>query len=490
MGLMRLVPRLTLYMLVSIGLVFAIDTAVTLRSDLALLDSDARRDGALLGRDLAIAAAEVWRDGGEQSAFDLAERWDEAAAGIEARIVLLDAPPGAERSPEVVDAAARLADTNRAVQIRTLRGEEPRLFTYMRIDAPDGRPAFLEVSEPLLFEETHVATRVPRKLATAAAMVLLCGTVAWWAGLRVVGRPVEQLIAKAHRIGDGDFQGPIEVAGRSEFADLAAALNRTAEMLAESGRRLVAESGARIAALEQLRHADRLTTVGKLAAGLAHELGTPLNVISGRAQMIATGESEGPDDLVHSARVIRDQAERMTRIVRQLLDFARLRAGQREPAELGRLARDAVGFLAPFAGKHGVRLTCVSGEHPIEARVDADQIQQALTNLIVNAVQASSRGSEVAVRVLARDCDAGADPRRSAGRFAVIEVEDTGAGIPAEQLSTIFDPFFTTKPVGEGTGLGLSVVLGIVEEHGGRVEVASEPGRGSRFSVSLPARET
>jgi signal transduction histidine kinase len=487
---MRLVPRLTLYMLVPIGLVFALDTAVTLRSDLALLDSDARRDGALFGRDLAIAVGEVWRDGGEQAALEVAERWDEAAAGIEARIVLLDAPHGAERGPEVPDATARLAGTDRAVQVRTLRGEEPWLFTYMRIDAPDGRPAALELSEPLLFEETHVATRVPRKLATAAAMVLLCGIVAWWAGLRVVGRPVEQLIAKAHRIGDGDFHGPIEVAGRGEFADLAAALNHTAEMLADSGRRLVAESVARIAALEQLRHADRLTTVGKLAAGLAHELGTPLNVISGRAQMIATGESEGLGDVVHSAQVIRDQAERMTRIVRQLLDFARLRTGQRAPTEIGRLARDAIGFLAPFAGKHGVQLAYVRGEHPIEVRVDADQIQQALTNLIVNAVQASSRGSEVAVRILTRECDAGDDPRRAAGRFVVIEVEDTGVGIPAEQLPTIFDPFFTTKPVGEGTGLGLSVVLGIVEEHGGRVEVASESGRGSRFSVFLPADDT
>ncbi len=486
---MRLVPRLTLYLLVPIGLVFALDTALNLRADLALLDADTRRDTGLLARELAIAVGEVWQESGEQAASRLAERWDELTAGVEGRLVFLDAPPGAPDAPEVAIAASRFGASDRPVQVRSLRGGEPRLFTYMRIDAPGGRPAALEVSEPLRFEETHVAERIPPKLATAAIMVLLCGIVAWWVGQRVVGRPVEQLIAKAQRIGAGDFTGPLRIPGHGELAALAGALDRTAEMLAESGRRLAAESDARIEALEQLRHADRLTTVGKLAAGIAHELGTPLNVVSGRAQMMATGETEGPEDVLHSARVIREQAERMAQIVRQLLDFARLRTGERKATEVGRLARDAIGLLSSFAGRHGVRLIGLPADEQLTVRADADQIQQALTNLIVNAVQASPRGSEVAVRVFARRCDAADGSARAATRYAAIEVADEGTGISAEQMPTIFDPFFTTKPAGEGTGLGLSVVLGIVEEHGGRVEVASEPGRGSRFTLLLPAED-
>lgn len=482
---MRLVPRLTLYLLVPIGLVFALDTALTLRSDLALLDSDLRRDGAVLSRELATATEEIWQDSGEQAALEVAERWDEAESGIDARIVFLDVPPGSPSSPEVAAAADGLGRRS-PFQIRAVRGEEPRLFTYRRIDAPDGRRVAFEISEPLRYEQAHLASRIPRKLATAAAMVLLCGIVAWRVGVRVVGRPVQQLIDKANRIGAGDFADPVVVDGRGELADLAGALNTTAEMLAESVRQLAAESGARIAALEQLRHADRLTTVGELAAGLAHELGTPLNVVSGRAQMIATGESDGPEDVLRSARVIRDQTDRMTRIVRQLLDFARLRTGRRSPTGIDRLARDTIGFLTPLAAKHGVRLACVAEQEAIEVAVDAGQIQQALTNLIVNAVQASPRGSEVTVRVLTRELDVARDPRHAAGRYALIEVEDAGVGIPAESLPTIFDPFFTTKPVGEGTGLGLSVVRGIVEEHGGWIDVSSELGRGSRFSVSLP----
>lgn len=481
---MRLVPRLTLYLLVPIGLVFALDTALNLRADLALLDADTRRDTSLLARELAIAVGEVWQESGERAAFELAERWDELTAGVEGRIVFLDAPPSTPDGPEVAISPSRLGD--RVTQVRSLRGDEPRLFTYTRIDAPGGRAAALEVSEPLRFEETHVAERIPLKLATAAAMVLLCGIVAWWVGQRVVGRPVQQLIAKAQRIGSGDFTGPLGIRGHGELPDLAAALDRTAEMLAESGRRLAAESDARIAALEQLRHADRLTTVGKLAAGIAHELGTPLNVVSGRAQMMVTGETEGPEDVIHSARVIREQAERMTQIVRQLLDFARLRTGERKATEVGRLARDAIELLSSFASRHGVRLTCLPVEGRLTARVDADKIQQALTNLIVNAVQASPRGSEVAVRVFTREGDAA---EHAATRYSAIEVADEGTGISAEQLPTVFDPFFTTKPAGEGTGLGLSVVLGIVEEHGGRIEVASEPGRGSRFTVLLPAED-
>jgi signal transduction histidine kinase len=117
---------------------------------------------------------------------------------------------------------------------------------------------------------------------------------------------------------------------------------------------------------------------------------------------------------------------------------------------------------------------------------DASQLAQALTNLVVNAIQATPQGGHVRIAVEARDVGAGAPGERAPGPHVVLEVQDDGEGIPADRLGAVFDPFFTTKPVGEGTGLGLSVAHGIVEEHGGWIDVRSEPGRGSAFRIWLP----
>jgi signal transduction histidine kinase len=224
-----------------------------------------------------------------------------------------------------------------------------------------------------------------------------------------------------------------------------------------------------------------------LASGLAHELGTPLNVVAGRAKMIATGEIESPEEGTESARIIVEQTERMTRIVRQLLDFARRRGSEKRNADLGALARQTAELLDPLAVKRGVSLRCEEPSGRVSAAVDASQIQQALTNLVVNAIQASDRGRGVSIAVSLRD-EAPEGPRgpRPGGPWAVIEVRDQGSGIPREHLPEVFDPFFTTKAVGEGTGLGLSIAHGIAEEHGGWIDVESEPQRGSCFRIWLP----
>jgi signal transduction histidine kinase len=485
---MRLVRRLTLLLLIPIGLVFALDTVLTLRADVALLDSDMRQDDAVLGRDLADAVEQVWSVRGEAAAFDLVDRWDAEHTGVETRIVLLDAAAGAPHAPRASVAGDVVENAHKPVQVTVTRGDESLLFTYVSLSG-GARPSALELSEPFSRARDHFARHVPGKLATVLALVLLCGVVAWRVGVRVVGEPVAALVEKARRIGAGDFSAPIELPDRGEFSVLAKETNAMAAALDASARRLAGESAARIAALEQLRHADRLTTVGKLASGLAHELGTPLNVVSGHAQMILTGETREPSELEHAARVIVDQAGRMARIVRQLLDFARRSGGRREPADVARLVRETVALLGPLAWKRGVRLAAPDGSATVPARVDADQLQQVITNLVMNAVQASEKGSVVSIRVSARDVAQTPSPRHRPGRHAVLEVEDQGHGIPAEQLPAIFDPFFTTKPLGEGTGLGLAVVYGIVEEHGGWVEVTSEPDEGSCFAIFVPVGE-
>jgi signal transduction histidine kinase len=260
------------------------------------------------------------------------------------------------------------------------------------------------------------------------------------------------------------------------------------DRLLEADARAQNESRLRLSTMEQLRHADRLSTVGTLAAGLAHELGTPLNVVLGRAKMIAAGEVTG-DEAKGNARTVAEQAERMARIIRQLLDFARRRAPHGTVTDVRQTAEQTLALLTPMAKKASVALVRKGTDEPAKAKVDADQLQQVLTNLVVNGIHSMPRGGTLSVVV---DRVRHLPPDYVSGHgeeWIRVAVRDEGTGIPPEALPHIFDPFFTTKGVGEGTGLGLSVAFGIVREHGGWIGVESEPGKGSCFRVYLPVEK-
>ncbi len=239
----------------------------------------------------------------------------------------------------------------------------------------------------------------------------------------------------------------------------------------------------RVAATQELRHAERLNTLGKLAAGGAHELGTPLNVIMGRADLIARGLVD--DETARaSAVIIHQQGERMERIVRGLLDFGHRGGTDSHPEELLKLCQDTADLLRSLAKTRGVEIT-VRGRQ-LEASVNRGELQQVIGNLLSNAVYALRAGgnieisvSEVNARVLEND-------DRRPRPYAMIGVRDSGTGIPAEHVPHLFEPFFTTRPVGEGTGLGLSVAYGIVRDHGGAIQLRTKLGEGTTFFVYLP----
>jgi len=249
-------------------------------------------------------------------------------------------------------------------------------------------------------------------------------------------------------------------------------------------KKLADETERRLAAGEQLRHADRLTTVGKLASGVAHELGTPLNVVSGRAKMIVRGQAVGPA-VAESAQTIVEQSERMTQIIKQLLGFARRRQPQQKQESLRAIAERTLALLRHMAEKAGITFASLDGVPDPVVQVDTSMIEQALTNLVVNAIQAMPTGGTISVRLGADVITPPADIEGPVAEYAYVCVEDQGVGMTSEQMTHAFEPFFTTKDVGEGTGLGLSVAYGIVRDHGGWIGVASEIGKGSRFSIYL-----
>jgi two-component system NtrC family sensor kinase len=250
------------------------------------------------------------------------------------------------------------------------------------------------------------------------------------------------------------------------------------------------ETSARQETVEQLRHRDRLALVGQIASGIAHEVGTPLNVIAGRARLITEPDTTLEEARGHALAVL-EQSERVATTIRQLLDFARRRGPQHARINLHDLARRVLDLLRPLAAKRKVEIELVQWGEPPIAAVDATQIEQALSNLIMNAVQAvTNKGGEpglvkVRVEVVSR-APRDAAPGEPASEHIALSVEDNGVGVAPENLQRIFEPFFTTQRSGQGTGLGLSITNEIVRDHRGWIEVESEVLRGSRFTAYLP----
>jgi len=344
------------------------------------------------------------------------------------------------------------------------------------VNVPVGSRGSIELVQRLDEERAVVLGIVQERLVVVFVAIACAAVLSILAGVRIVGRPMSALAAYARRIGTGDLQERVTVNGNDEIAELAGEMDRMAQNLLAARASADAEAQAKLEATEQLRHAERLGTVGRLAAGMAHELGTPLSVIGGRAKMISQPDTSR-DECVQYAKVITAQVERMIKIMRGLLHFARRTPARKQPTNLRDVASRVVDLLRPLAKKQDVKLVLVDG-NPATAMADESQLEQAIANLVVNAVQSMRAPGEVVVEV--KECHA------KDRDWVCVSVTDHGEGIREADLPRIFEPFFTTKDVGEGTGLGLAVTYGIVEDHGGFANVDSEVGRGSRFTLHFP----
>lgn len=226
---------------------------------------------------------------------------------------------------------------------------------------------------------------------------------------------------------------------------------------------------------EQLRHADRLATIGQLSAGIAHELNEPLGNILGFAEL-AKQTSGLPQQAEQDLQKIVKASLYAREIIRKLMLFARQMPQQNSHVDLNQIATEALSFFEARFAKEGIKLVCALAADLPAIVADAAQLTQVLVNLVVNAIQAMPTGGTLTVQTFA-----------DASHVALI-VEDTGIGMSEEVMKQIFVPFFTTKGVGQGTGLGLPVVHGIVNSHGGSIQVQSQVGQGARFEIRLPIK--
>jgi two-component system sensor histidine kinase AtoS len=231
---------------------------------------------------------------------------------------------------------------------------------------------------------------------------------------------------------------------------------------------------------EQVRRADRLAALGRLAGGLAHEIRNPLGIVRAAAQMLASETKAS--ELQEYTTVIRQEVDRVEKLIQELLDYARPRHLALQPLAIGSLVADVAARLQSYAAPRQATIaTDIAPDLPL-IQGDAERLRQCLVNLILNAVQAMPRGGSVAIR-----CQPPA-PASSAGDAApaavTIAIADQGEGIAPDDLGRIFEPFFSTKA--QGAGLGLAVVQQIVQEHGGEIGVTSIVGQGSTFTIRLP----
>ena len=483
---MKLTRKFTAALVLGIFAVLAVYGVVRIRMESDEFLRDTLADHRALGRALAVSVGEVWALDGEARALALIDRLNEKDSPVRIRWVWLD-PKASDyykpRAPaQILVAIARggtayWKDDNDA--------DAGRLYSYMPVRVADARMGALELSESLFPQLLHERAAIFAILAAIVAIVVLSGILAWALGVWLVGSPIQALVDKARRVGSGNFSGPLPEHGTDELSILAREMNVMSAALSAATGQVQAETSARLQAMAQLRHADKLMTVGKLASGIAHELGTPLNVVSLRGKMIASGEDVGIA-AQQSSQVIVEQCDRMAGIIRQLLDFARPRRAAKEPTDLAALAQQTLNLLRPLADKKHVALQYGEGAAAM-AHIDAGFLQQALTNLVVNAIQAMPQGGCVTVSIDHPTATPPPDHGGPSQPYTRLFVRDQGTGIQANDLPHLFDPFFTTKGVGEGTGLGLSVSYGMVREHGGWIAVESEVGVGSTFSIFLPS---
>jgi signal transduction histidine kinase len=482
----------------SLALRSALDDLVATSAQLALvpplvgLEADARklRREVAEATSLARFARQAQRLLGEYrlSAF-LGEPGDEVAVAEhefdsayrlwEAQVAADDRDRGPEARESAADVVARVRAVERAVRAlgglepagaraaeppRELLGEESlaRALTAA-FDAHDARIATLLGS---IARQSRVGGAAMGALAVVAlGLALVCP----WLISRWIVRPVLALTRATRELAADDGSDAVAAPAGDEIAELAASFHRMAERLAERTRELDAER-----ARDQVRHAERLASVGTLAAGLAHQINNPVNNILLTAQH-ALGE-DGPD----AARIWREalaasaeEAKRCERIVRGLVAFSRGEPGQKWREDAHQVLRRAHELVAADAAAHQATVELRLDPEPAPILANPIALEQALVNILRNAIQSGPRA-----RVTLRT-------ERSDGSVRV-EIRDDGRGMDREALARLFDPFYTTRGDQGGLGLGLSVARRIVADHGGEIRVASRPGEGTTVTVELP----
>jgi signal transduction histidine kinase len=488
---MSIIYKLTLSMFALSLLVFGIYGTYQLRTESQNLNDDVKQETRLLAYSLLVSVENALRDRQAEDVQELLQQLERLKPSIDVRIYIQNRTiirSGAESLiwPEYVEYALFRA---------ALEGEIKQF--YFPADNPD----FLVLSLP--FDKSSAT--MPGNLAVVRSLqkmkndlnktkisillsfisfVLFTSLLCFVLGHVYISRPLHELrqamLAFRNSTKPPDL---LPVKGSDELASVRQEFNRMTAELFSAYRRLDDETQQRRRLQRALERADKMITIGQLSAGLAHEIGSPLQIINGRARALANG-SEDTQEVQRIANILVDQTDRITRIVQRLLEFSPRQASEPVLCDVTQAIAEVIDMLGFEAHRQGVIMTYTHTETLPLLLINKDGIQQIVLNLLSNALAAIVGSGSIAID-LSRNFIVYADKEIPALRLAV---SDTGAGIAPEHLPHLFEPYFTTRGKQGGTGLGLAVVKTLAAEMGGTVVAETEFGRGSRFIVQLPLR--
>ncbi|HEX9020671.1 MAG TPA: ATP-binding protein [Nitrospirota bacterium] len=394
---------------------------------------------------------------------------------------VMDACLGCHHAPELTQGLLGMRDTANDYQTAISRlitaSGNPAQYSALERRAQDIGQELIAMTQGMAFmaniglqQKTQETMATIREVRNVLCITLLLGFfLALATGhllIKSLGQGLRKLLEATRRISHGDFQHRVEVSGAqgSEFNELGEAFNAMTQNLQFSQRQLVQSA--------------KFAAIGELATNIAYEVNNPLTGVLGYTGLLLKAD-DVPADKKEYLKTIERETLRAREVLKNLLDFSRRKPPRLAETNVAALIHDTIPLVKSQARLGNVRIAidCQS-ELPLVA-IDADEMKQVFVNLINNACFAMPKGGALTIRC-------GHDKDLSGKEVVTVAFIDTGQGIPEEHLDRIFDPFFTTRPEGEGTGLGLSVSYMIVQNHGGRIEVASSLGSGSTFTVVLP----
>jgi signal transduction histidine kinase len=482
----RLSTRISLSLLAPIVLCMTVFGVANVRLRRGEMIEDARRELRDHGTSLSVALGAALRDHQIGDVAELAE--DLTRADRVLGVIIFDEQDRPLRASRTLQSeVARYSDVARRARLGRARvssmgtasGHQVLAYGFViegeRGQTPQGAAVVLR---DLSYIDDNLRSSA-RSVALVGLVLVLTVMLAAWLGVRAaVLRPLALLVSAVESAGLDALDRKAAVLRRDEIGTLAQAYNALLDSLSTARQTLEERSDALVALERRLHHAQRLAMVGQLAANLAHKVGSPLNVILGRARYALQQGGQSERDARHLREILAG-AESISSVIEQLLQHARKGRGRVGPVELGAVARDVARFLEVDAEEKQVSLT-VDASAPVVVHGARDEIEQVLLNLCVNAMQAQPNGG--AVRMRARAVS-GSPPR------AEFTVDDAGPGIAAADRLRVFEPFYTTKPPDAGTGLGLTICEEVVRRLGGTITVTASELGGACFVVSLPLED-
>jgi signal transduction histidine kinase len=392
--------------------------------------------------------------------------------------------------PEALALATRAMHESTTVAGTTAAGTAAVAVPLVRADG--SRAAAVATVSLAALDQLRTKGRQVTLWFTPAAILLLTLLVDWL-GRRLIHRPIAQIRDTMTQAGEGDFTARVERARLDEIGSVAAGLNDMLQRLQDFHEALqervteatselrvrnaeLVDSYQRVFALrEALARAEQMAAVGQMAASVAHQVGTPLNLISGYVQMLQADASVDPKT-ARRLEIVQEQIAKVASVVRTVLDHSR-RPGNRAPTAVGPVLSRVADVAKPKLGASGISLDLHVAPDLPPIWADSEELELAMLNLVTNGLDAMPEGGSLSIRAM---------PVSTGVR---IEVADTGTGISKDLLPRIFQPWVTTKAAGRGTGLGLSITHDVIARHAGTITATSEPGRQTVFTIELPSSE-